>query len=284
MTLGLYSLGGISVSAAEKSSETDTILSGRVSASETSWSYRLLSEKQGRQGRARLRRHRSLCPRCSSSTGLGPNQGASLATPEPEQHSKDAQARDAGTGIGGVWDRDEGDWASYRTQSLMPSKLAAPTALPPIPPAPTDASIFSVMPYLWKLASSHSNLRWRLFMALALLFLGKIAGLAGPLLFKKAVDALTIAQTSTAAPPIVLAISCLILSCVVKAVSAVFNEFRYVLFAPVSHATGRQVALHFFEHVLGMDMAFHLERKTGSLAKILDRGKRSVAMIFRAVG
>jgi ABC-type transport system involved in Fe-S cluster assembly fused permease/ATPase subunit len=69
-----------------------------------------------------------------------------------------------------------------------------------------------------------------------------------------------------------------------QGVSGICNELRYVVFSPVGQATGRRVAMHFFDHILHLDMAFHLERKTGALSRVMERGKRSVTMIFRAVG
>ena len=37
-------------------------------------------------------------------------------------------------------------------------------------------------------------------------------------------------------------------------------------------AAGRRVAYHTFSHVLELDLAFHLERRTGTLTRILERG------------
>lgn len=37
-------------------------------------------------------------------------------------------------------------------------------------------------------------------------------------------------------------------------------------------AAGRRVAYHTFSHVLDLDLAFHLERRTGTLTRILERG------------
>jgi hypothetical protein len=48
-------------------------------------------------------------------------------------------------------------------------------------------------------------------------------------------------------------------------------------------AVSRRVAHHTFSHVLDLDISFHLERRTGQLSRILERGTRSTQMIFRAV-
>ena len=41
---------------------------------------------------------------------------------------------------------------------------------------------------------------------------------------------------------------------------------------PPLQAAGRRVAYHTFSHVLDLDLAFHLERRTGTLTRILERG------------
>ncbi len=69
-----------------------------------------------------------------------------------------------------------------------------------------------------------------------------------------------------------------------QAVSAGLNEVRYIIFAPLGQATARRVGVQLLDHILRLDLAFHLERQTGALSRILDRAQRSVVNIFRAVG
>ena len=51
----------------------------------------------------------------------------------------------------------------------------------------------------------------------------------------------------------------------------------------MAQAAGRRVALQVFNHVLNLDLSFHLDRRTGALQRIIDRGTRSITMVFRAV-
>ena len=44
----------------------------------------------------------------------------------------------------------------------------------------------------------------------------------------------------------------------------------------VLQAAGRRVAYHTFAHVLGLDITFHLERRTGALSRVLERGTLSI--------
>lgn len=72
--------------------------------------------------------------------------------------------------------------------------------------------------------------------------------------------------------------------CLEQAVSSGLNETRYIIFAPLGQVTGRRVGVQLLDHILRLDLTFHLERRTGALSRILDRAQRSVVNIFRAVG
>ncbi|CAI5520220.1 unnamed protein product [Closterium sp. Naga37s-1] len=147
---------------------------------------------------------------------------------------------------------------------LIPPPL---TSLPPSPHANTPATHTSTPLHTPTHPSPHG---WQ------------TAGLAGPLMFKRALDALTTVQGLTR-KAIIAAVAALVVSAASKAVSAVSTELRNIVFTPVGQAVGRRVEYHFFAHILAMDSAFHLDRKTGALARIIERGKRSIIMIFRAV-
>ena len=156
----------------------------------------------------------------------------------------------------------------------------------PIPPPPRTSDLVDVMPYLFAVSLSRRGTAWRLFGAIAFLVIQKSFGLAVPILFKVAVDHCTAAATmsgSAAAQAARAAAWALVASGCLKAMSGVATEVRTVLFTPVAQASGRRVALEVFNHVLGLDLSFHLERRTGALQRIIDRGTRSVSMVFRAV-
>ena len=79
------------------------------------------------------------------------------------------------------------------------------------------------------------------------------------------------------------AVTALIISGLCRAASALAKELQHPLFTPVSQAAGRRVSFYALAHVLNLDLHFHLDRNTGSLSRMLERGARSIAMIFRAV-
>ncbi|KAL4423145.1 hypothetical protein ABPG77_007798 [Micractinium sp. CCAP 211/92] len=159
-----------------------------------------------------------------------------------------------------------------------PDGYRAPTALPP---APSQATLVQVLPWLLRLAFGQPQLRWRLGAALILLLGSKAAGLSAPLYFKHAVDALAAGSGGSGA--LHAAALALLLSGGCRVVAGLAKELQGPVFAPVSQDAGRRVAFYTFAHVLGLDLQFHLNRKTGALSRMLERGARSVAMIFRAI-
>ena len=157
-------------------------------------------------------------------------------------------------------------------------------------PPPPSAHLKDVMPYLYKISVAQPGTALRLAFAVCFMLVQKSTGLAVPILFKTAVDHLTQAavfssQTNLAMVDVSLkaAAMALIFSGVYKATSGVATELRSVAFTPVAQAAGRRVALQVFNHVLNLDLKFHLNRRTGALQRIIDRGTRSVTMVFRAV-
>lgn len=166
--------------------------------------------------------------------------------------------------------------------SRYSSSESAAVAIP-LPPPPSNVSLSSVLPYLWNLASGDATLGWRLFVALFLLIGGKTAGIVGPVFLKFAMDRLQAVPGHLQKQSANLILGALIFSALSKAISAGMNEMRYVIFAPLGHATGRRVAVHLLDHILGMDLTFHLEKSTGVLARVIDRAQRAVVHIFRAV-
>eukprot|EP00873_Tetraselmis_striata_P021767 jgi/Tetstr1/442031/TSEL_030212.t1 len=162
-------------------------------------------------------------------------------------------------------------------------RLAGVTApvLTPLPPTPASSELHHVLPYLFQLALADKGLLLRLSLAFSAMAVSKLSGLAVPLLFKQAIDHLT----SNSIPEIAMkgAMVALLLSGLCRVAAAVCKELQHVIFSPVSQAAGRRVAFHTFNHVLNMDMQFHLNRRTGELSRKLERGTRSVGMVFRAV-
>ena len=157
----------------------------------------------------------------------------------------------------------------------------------PIPLPPKGSDLRTVLPYLLRVAFSRKGTKIRLAFALIFLVAQKAFGLAVPVYFKFAIDHLTRAAQLPVGPESLqaanMAAMMLCFSGLFKAIAGIATELRMVSFTPVAQAAGRRVALEVFNHVLNLDMQFHLQRRTGALQRIIDRGTKSVSMVFRAV-
>ena len=141
-----------------------------------------------------------------------------------------------------------------------------------------------VLWWLLQRTGGQRGMAWRFWTAFLLTLSSKVGGMAVPILFKVAIDALSgVPQrlwfASTGGHVAVLA---LLGSGVARALAGCANELRQIVFQPLAREAGRTVAVSSFEHILDLDMGFHLHRKTGSLTRKVERGTRSVAMCFRA--
>ncbi|GAB4819537.1 hypothetical protein N2152v2_006583 [Parachlorella kessleri] len=162
----------------------------------------------------------------------------------------------------------------------QPASYTPPTQLPP---PPRSARLVDVLPYLVRLALGDPQLHWRLGVAMVLLLASKSAGLMAPMYFKQAVDALSAVGSNGAGVAVQAAVSALVVSGVCRGVSGLAKELQHPAFTPVSQAAGRRLSFYALAHVLGLDLQFHLNRRTGALSRMLERGTRSVSMIFRAI-
>jgi ATP-binding cassette subfamily B (MDR/TAP) protein 7 len=142
----------------------------------------------------------------------------------------------------------------------------------------------SLATFLWP---AEDHLRKRVVAAVGLLVGSKILNIAVPFFFKYAVDALTNwneATTALASNGFVAAPVAMILGYgIARAGSALFSELRNAVFSKVAQASIREMALNVFNHLHRMDLKFHLERKTGGLGNIIDRGKRGINFILSSL-
>ena len=55
------------------------------------------------------------------------------------------------------------------------------------------------------------------------------------------------------------------------------------MFAKAAHSSIRKVGVSVFNHVLSLDLSYHLERRTGAVGKAIDRGARAIQFILIAL-
>ena len=113
--------------------------------------------------------------------------------------------------------------------------------------------------------------RWRIALVLGLLAMAKLASLGVPISFKAIIDALAPTGQALAIPVLLLAgYGGLRLS------AAIASELRTILFARVQIGAKRKAALDSFRHIHQLGLRFHLERRTGGLARIIERGTGAI--------
>ena len=137
-------------------------------------------------------------------------------------------------------------------------------------------------PYLWPRQAV--ELRLRVVLALVLLIAGKLVSIAIPLIYKHAIDALSLppaARTGSGALPVIAVPVLTILAYgAARVLSQGFNELRNAVFAKVGQRAVRQVALAAFRHIHALSLRFHLERRTGGLARAVERGTAGIEFLL----
>ena len=132
-------------------------------------------------------------------------------------------------------------------------------------------------PYLWPRDSV--ELRARVVLALALLAAGKLVNITVPLFYKAAVDALS-GPGAAAAGMIAVPVGVILAYGLARVLSQGFNELRNAVFAKVGQRAVRRIALAAFRHIHSLSLRFHLERRTGGLARAVERGIAGIEFLL----
>jgi ATP-binding cassette, subfamily B, heavy metal transporter len=148
-------------------------------------------------------------------------------------------------------------------------------------------TVIALWPYIWP--ADRRDLKARVWVTMWLLLVAKIATMAVPFTFKWATDALT-GQGSAPVEPnswFAWAIAAPVLMTVAygatRILMAVLTQARDGLFAKVAMNAVRRLAYMVFEHMHALSLRFHLERKTGGLTRVLERGRNAIETIVRMV-
>ena len=148
-------------------------------------------------------------------------------------------------------------------------------------------TLVHLWPYIWP--SDRADLKMRVVWSMVLLLLAKLATLAVPFTFKWAIDALTGANTAPVQPSnwqLWLIASPLIMTLSyggLRVLMAVLTQWRDGIFARVAMHAVRKLAYLTFVHMHELSLRFHLERKTGGLTRVLERGRAGIEVIVRMV-
>ncbi|KAJ5769860.1 uncharacterized protein N7511_001911 [Penicillium nucicola] len=135
--------------------------------------------------------------------------------------------------------------------------------------------------YLWPKDDWGTKLR--VGSALSLLVGAKILNVEIPFYFKSIVDSMNVDFASVGGTAYTVAGSMIIAYGVTRIGATVFQELRNAVFASVAQKAIRKVASNVFEHLLRLDLNFHLSRQTGGLTRAIDRGTKGISFLLTSM-
>ena len=143
------------------------------------------------------------------------------------------------------------------------------------------STLANLWPYMWP--AGRSDLKMRVVWATVFLVVAKLILVLVPYFFKWATDALTGELQPAQWVPAVLAgpVMLVLAYNLVRIVQLGFNQLRDALFARVGQHAVRQLGYRTFVHMHELSLRFHLERRTGGLSRIIERGVKGIETIVR---
>lgn len=160
------------------------------------------------------------------------------------------------------------------TQSKKPKTVSADSGN-------TLRTILNLWPYMWP--SDRPDLKLRVLWAVLYLVLSKLVLISVPYFFKYATNALNINYTPPSWLPALFAAPVMMVLAynVARILQAGLNQLRDALFATVGQHAVRRLAYQTFVHMHELSLRFHLERRTGGLSRVIERGTKGIEAIVR---
>ncbi|MEM7537290.1 MAG: ABC transporter ATP-binding protein/permease [Chloroflexota bacterium] len=127
--------------------------------------------------------------------------------------------------------------------------------------------------YLWP--ADRNDLKIRVVLALVCMALAKVVNVYVPFLYKGAVDALSTEQALLALPVMLI-----IGYGVARVLVQFFEEMRNFIFIRVAQHAQRIISLNTFKHLHKLSLRFHMDRQTGGLSRVIERGVSAIQFIL----
>lgn len=128
----------------------------------------------------------------------------------------------------------------------------------------------ALVPYL-------AAFKLRIVAALLCLVAAKCASVGLPFLLKDIVDTLNADGVELVLVPVAL----LVAYGLIRFANVLFGELRDTLFGRVTEGAMRRVGHEVFKHLHSLDLAYHLERRTGGLSRDIERGVNGISFLMR---
>ena len=138
-----------------------------------------------------------------------------------------------------------------------------------------------LFPYIWP--KGRNDIKSRIIIALIILILAKILTVLVPYTYKWATDAIVGDNTAPNIIPIVFLTPVMLIIAfgVGRILMVAFNQLRDALFVKVGQTAVRSLGKKSFHHLHSLSLSFHLNRRTGALNRITDRGVKGIESIIR---
>lgn len=135
--------------------------------------------------------------------------------------------------------------------------------------------------YLWPKDSLSTKMRVSL--AVSLLVGAKVLNVQVPFYFKSIVDAMNVDVGAMGGNATVIAGSMVLAYGATRIGATLFQELRNAVFASVAQKAIRKVAGNVFDHLLRLDLNFHLSKQTGGLTRAMDRGTKGISFLLTSM-
>ncbi|MGQ0609481.1 MAG: ABCB family ABC transporter ATP-binding protein/permease [Paracoccaceae bacterium] len=140
-------------------------------------------------------------------------------------------------------------------------------------------TIRRVAPYLWP--QGQAWIKRRVIAALLLLLAAKLIAVTTPFLYKQAVDSLARDASAPATFLMLGAVGLTVAYGLARLGSVLFGELRDMVFVRVGQRALRRLALETFRHIHALSLRYHIQRKTGALSRVIERGVKGVDFLLR---
>ena len=186
--------------------------------------------------------------------------------------------------VGNLWNQAQKDPSHKESIGLPPSALKVKAQVKKVSKAPTLSELKilkDLFRYIWP--KENNKVRVRVLVALGLLISAKILNVQVPFFFKQTIDSMNIAwDDPTVALPAAIGLTILCYG-VARFGSVLFGELRNAVFARVAQNAIRTVSLQTFQHLMKLDLGWHLSRQTGGLTRAMDRGTKGISQVLTAM-
>lgn len=179
-----------------------------------------------------------------------------------------------------------------KPSAILPPKPGALKTNKNDPLAPVDKTAAEQRKADWAIIREMSAYLWpkngfatkvRVGIAVSLLIGAKLLNVQVPFYFKSIVDSMNIDFVATGGTAAAVAGSMIVAYGATRIGATLFQELRNAVFASVAQNAIRGVARNVFDHLLRLDLNFHLSKQTGGLTRAIDRGTKGISFLLTSM-